>query len=73
MTDEIVEIADADGEKDVPGNQLFDDGGRVHRRLGDQAMAINETINPMTRKVSGKFDRTKVMAAVMKSAMAIDA
>ena len=35
-------------------------------------MAINETINPTTRKVSGKFDRTKVMAAVMKSAMAID-
>ena len=40
---------------------------------GEQAMAISETINPMTRKVSGKFDRTKVMAAVMKSAMAIEA
>jgi hypothetical protein len=37
VTDEIVEIADADSEKDVPGNQLLDDGGRGHRpwRPGD--------------------------------------
>jgi len=45
----------------------------VARGAGDQKIAISETINPMTRKVSGKFDRTKVMAARMKSAMAIDA
>ena len=40
---------------------------------GDQAIAISDAINPMTKKVSGKFDRTKVMAARMKSAMALDA
>ena len=36
-------------------------------------VSTSETINPMTKKVSGKFDRTKVMAAEMKSAMTVDA
>ena len=43
------------------------------RGAGERTMATSETINPMTKKVSGKFDRTKVMAAEMKSAMAIEA
>ena len=36
-------------------------------------MAISRTSNPMTKKQSGKFDRRKVMAAEMKSAMTVDA
>src|SRR5258708_7554444 len=32
MKDEIVEVGDAQREKDVPGNQLLDDDGGVPRR-----------------------------------------
>jgi hypothetical protein len=41
------------------------------RGAGERTMAISETSNPMTIKVSGKFDRRKVMAAEMKWAMTV--
>ena len=43
------------------------------RGVGERTMAISETSNPMTKKVSGKFDRRKVMAEEMKSAMTVEA
>jgi len=72
MKDEIIEVGGAEGEKTCQ-EISFSTNVAASRGAGDQAIAISETINPMTKKVSGKFDRTKVMAARMKSAMTVDA
>ena len=71
MKDEIEEVGDAKGEKTCQ-EISFSTMVATSRGAGEWAMAISETSNPMTRQVSGKFDRRKVMAAAMESAMAVD-